>query len=96
MITSPFQKPSLTPPRSHPRLMLTAKDLERVRNNMQAPSCRLSVELWEQLCQTKVACVGGTPDYGTYNLTEYLAVEAKALRFSAPVRPAGVRVQRAA
>ena len=80
MINSPFRKPALTPPASHPRLMLTKKDLPRVQKNMQSPSCRMSVELWEQLCSTKVACVGGTPDYGTYNLTEYLAVEAKAFR----------------
>ena len=80
MISSPFAKPYIVPPTEHPRLMLKRADLSRVRRNLEAPECRLSAELWRSLLQKPVLCKGATPDYGTYNLSEYIAVEAMALQ----------------
>ena len=80
MMNSPYQKPYLTPPSFHPRLMVTEQDRERIQRNMKDPACALSAELCRQLCDWQVACQGETPEYGTYHLTEYLAVEAKAFR----------------
>ena len=80
MLNSPFSSPSITPPPQHPRLMLTAKDLPRVRENLWDPQCGLSASLWEELCRQQIRCQGANPDYGTYDLAEYLALEAQALK----------------
>ena len=80
MLKSPFSKPYILPPSEHPRLMLRKKDLPRVQQNLDAPECRLSAELWQQLQQKPILCLGATPDYGTYDLSEYIAVEAHALQ----------------
>ena len=80
MLNSPYKKPYITPPNSHPRLMVRREDVERVKNNIALPECKLAVELWQKLCQMPILCEGATPDYGTYDLAEYLALEAKALK----------------
>ena len=80
MLNSPYKKPYVTPPATHPRLMVCAEDVKRVRRNLSLPECSMSVELWKELCDKKILCVGATPDFGTYDLSEYLAVEAKALK----------------
>ena len=80
MIISPYNKPHICPPSEHPRLMVREKDIERVKENMALPECRFSVSVWQELCEKKIECIGATPDFGTYDLSEYLAVEAKALR----------------
>ena len=79
MLISPFPKPSVTPPAEHPRLMLRRFDLPRVRQNMEVPRCRLALELWQELCRKEIRCLGATPEYGTYDLSEYISIEAKAL-----------------
>ena len=80
MIISPYRKPDLIPPKEHPRLMIVEKDIGRIRENLTDSACALSVSLWQELCQKEIRCVGATPDCGTYDLSEYLSVEAKALR----------------
>ena len=80
MLTSPFSKPYILPPAEHPRLMLKRDDLPRVRRNLCAPECGLSASLWQQLLGKPIRCTGATPEYGTYDLSEYIAVEAKALQ----------------
>jgi len=80
MLISPYAKPAVTPPAFHPRLMLTRQDLPRIRQNLEAPECAPAARLWQELLETPVRCVGATPEYGTYDLSEYLSVEAKALR----------------
>jgi len=80
MLDSPFKKPIITPPPEHPRLMLRRKDLERVRENLGRSENRLAVEIYEELLGTPVRGAGATPEYGTYNLGEYLAAEAYAFR----------------
>ena len=80
MLSSPYKKPYITPPMEHPRLMIRKGDIQRVKNNLTAPRCKPSAELLGELCEKKLFCTGATPDFGTYDLSEYLAVEAKALR----------------
>ena len=80
MINSPYNKPYICPPSEHPRLMVRAGDIDRVKRNMALPECRFSVSVWQELCEKKIECIGATPDFGTYDLSEYLSVEAKALR----------------
>ena len=80
MLTSPYNKPSLLPPTEHPRLMVRAADLDRVRKNMTLPETQLAVKLWKELCDQPITCVGADPEYGTYDLSEYLSLEAKALK----------------
>ncbi|MBR7098191.1 MAG: hypothetical protein IKC59_02155, partial [Clostridia bacterium] len=80
MIISPYRKPDLIPPKVHPRLMVTEKEINRIKKNLTDSACALSVSLWQELCQKEIRCVGATPAFGTYDLSEYLSVEAKALR----------------
>ena len=80
MLISPYNKPSLLPPSEHPRLMVRAADLDRVRKNMTLPETQLAVKLWKELCDQPITCVGADPEYGTYDISEYLALEAKALK----------------
>lgn len=76
MITSPYPHPPVTPPAEHPRLMLRASDLLRVRRNTEAfPAV---THLWQTLCDTPPVKVGAMPEYGTYHLRDYLILEARA------------------
>ena len=80
MLNSPYKKPYITPPSEHPRLMLRRQDIDRVKSNLSSSECKMSAEVWCELCDKKILCEGATPDFGTYDLSEYLAVEAKALK----------------
>ena len=80
MLTSPYKKPYITPPDEHPRLMVRRGDIKRIRENFEREECKAAVELWRELCEMEVLCKGADPEYGTYDLVEYLAVEAKALK----------------
>jgi len=81
MLMSPYNKPPVAPPGTHPRLMLTKGDIDRIKKNFTLDECAEAVSLWEALCESEITCKGADPDYGTYDLGEYLALEAKALRF---------------
>ena len=80
MLDSPYKKPYLTPPAEHPRLMVRAGDIDRIKKNMALPECEPAVSAWRELCEQKILCKGATPDFGTYDIWEYLSVEAKALK----------------
>ena len=77
MITSPFPHPPVTPPAEHPRVMLRAEDLPRVRQSIaDFPAV---TALWRTLCETPLVKIGAMPEYGTYHLRDYLILEARAL-----------------
>ena len=80
MLTSPYKKPRIAPLQEHPRLMLRKSDVERIKNNFTLKECEEAVALWHTLCDMKIVCEGATPEFGTYDLSEYLSLEAKALR----------------
>ena len=79
MITSPYNKPRITPPAEHPRLMLTAADLPRIQQNIASPQNADAVRMFRELCELEIRGVGATPEFGSYHLKEYIALEAKAL-----------------
>ena len=60
--------------------MVRRADIKRIRENFEREECREAVALWRELCEMEVLCKGADPEYGTYDLVEYLAVEAKALK----------------
>ena len=77
MITSPYPCPPVAPPAGHPRVMLRASDLPRIRRNMaDFPAV---TALWQALCDTPLVRTGAMPEYGTYHLRDYLVLEARAL-----------------
>ena len=80
MLSSPYPFPALTPPSVHPRLMLTEADLPRIRENLSRPENADALSVMKELCVCPVTGSGATPEYGSYNLKEYLAVEALAFR----------------
>ena len=77
MISSPFPHPPVCPDGPHPRLMLSAADLPRIRENIQ--DFPTAAELWRELCRTPLVKIGAMPEYGTYHLRDYLILEARAL-----------------
>ena len=81
MLSSPYPKPSLLPPPEHPRLMLTRRDLPRIRENMAREENAAAVRVWEKLLARPVTAKGATPAFGTYDLSEVLSLEALAFRF---------------
>ena len=80
MLRSPYPKPRVTPPDGHPRLMLRAADLPRVKENLQREENAVALSVWEELCALPIRGEGATPAYGSYHLGEALAVEALAFR----------------
>lgn len=77
MITSPYPHPPITPPAAHPRVMLRAEDLPRVRQSIAAFPA--AATLWKTLCAAPLIKTGAMPEYGTYHLRDYLILEARAL-----------------
>ena len=80
MLISPYKKPALRPPAEHPRLLLTRRDLPRVRENLTRPENAAAVRIWQKLLARPVAARGATPAYGTYDLGDLLTLEALAFR----------------
>jgi len=92
VLVSPFVKPYITPPAEHPRLLVRGKQLEKLKLSFDkassgAPGCGDPVidraacdaaRLVRELASLGLTGEGGTPEYGSYNLKEALAVEAKA------------------
>ena len=68
MLVSPFEKPALRPPAGHPRLLLTRRDLPRIRENLRRPENTAAVEIYERLLALPLTGKGATPEYGTYSL----------------------------
>ena len=49
MLNSPYQKPHITPPASHPRVMVRQGDIERLRRNLALDECKLARDVWQEL-----------------------------------------------
>ncbi len=78
MLKNIYPDPVITPPDTHPRLMLQKKDFERIRKSIKENSCGAS-RMFNELCSLEIKGAGATPDFGTYHMKEYMSVEAKAL-----------------
>ena len=79
MLKNIYPEPPVFPPEEHPRLMLRKKDFPRIRVNMNDEDGNAAGRIFRELCNFPVKGEGANPDFGTYHLKEYLAVEAKAL-----------------
>ncbi len=80
MLENIYPVPPVLPPSEHPRLMLRKKDFERIKQNIKnESSCRAQC-VFNELCSLEINGEGANPDFGTYHLKEYMAVEAKALK----------------
>lgn len=80
MLESPYPKPPVSPPNEHPRLMVRAGDLARVKENLRREENSVAVSVWKELCAFPIRGEGATPAYGSYHLAEVLAAEALAFR----------------
>ena len=81
MITSPYHKPWLKPRGNyHPRLMVRKSRLDELRQNVELEKNSNAYRFYRQLLDLKLTCIGGTPERGTFDLHEYLSVEARAFR----------------
>lgn len=68
----------IKPPKKHPRLMLQETDIKRISRNLKHENNKKAYRLYLELLSVPVQGKGATPEYGTYNLKEYLALEATA------------------
>lgn len=81
ILPAAYAMPAITPPAFvHPRVMLLPDELEAARKRMDAPENAGARALWNQLLNVHVTGKGATPEYGSYHLREYLAVEARAFQ----------------
>lgn len=90
MLTSPYPMPPILPG-AHPRVMANASDLPRIRANLACTEMAGAVRLWHRLCATPVTGIGATPEYGSYNLLDCLALEAQAMAQLLAPTPEGQR-----
>ena len=79
MLENIYPEPSIVPPSEHPRLMLRRKDFDRVKHNIEKESPCGASGVFKELLSLEIKGKGANPDFGTYHLKEYEAVEAKAL-----------------
>ena len=80
MITSPFNKPSITPPNEHPRLMFTKKDVERIKKNIDLPESKMARIHWRELIGSELRIYKEDIKVGVYNLRICMTIEAMALK----------------
>ena len=80
MFENIYPVPPITPPSDHPRLMLRRKDFERVKENINKESPCGAQRVFCELLSLEIKGEGANPDFGTYHLKEYMAIEAKALK----------------
>ena len=73
--------PAVTPPAFvHPRVMLLPEEVNAVRERLTAAENERARNIWASLLKEPITGTGATPEYGTYHLKEYLAVEARAFQ----------------
>lgn len=79
MLESRYNIPPITPPSEHPRLMLRAKDLDRIRKNLLHAENKRAYELWRYLCECKVSQFENDIKKGYYNSRLLYLIESRAL-----------------
>lgn len=79
MLTSPYKKVTLLPPAEHPRVMLRASDLDRIRKNFEHPDNARAVHFYRELCASLPRFVTAPESKPIYDLKDCLIIEAKAL-----------------
>lgn len=79
MLTSPYKKVTILPPAEHPRVMLRASDLERIRANFAHPDNARAVYYYKELCASTPRFASAPETSPIYDLKDCLIIEAKAL-----------------
>ena len=79
MLENIYPEPYIVPPSEHPRLMLRSKDFDRIKKNLEKDTPCGASRVFRELLTLEITGKGANPDFGTYHLKEYEAVEAKAL-----------------
>lgn len=80
MITSPFNKPNITPPNEHPRLMFRKSDIPRIKKNLELDESKFALIHWKELIGMKLSAFEEAIKTGIYNLRICMCIEAKALK----------------
>lgn len=78
MLNSPYEKPYITPPAEHPRVMFRESDKKRIIGNFTHPENRRAYELWQRICKKDFRQFYDDIIAGRYNLMVCLMIEAKA------------------
>lgn len=78
MLNSPYNKPPITPPDEHPRLMFRQKDKNRIVQNFSHPENRRAYELWQRVCKKDFTEFYEDIKIGKYNLMVCLMIESKS------------------
>lgn len=78
MLNSPYEKPYITPPAEHPRVMFRESDKKRIIGNFTHPENRRAYELWQRICKKDFRQFYDDIGAGRYNLMVCLMIEAKA------------------
>ncbi|MBQ7298970.1 MAG: heparinase II/III family protein [Clostridia bacterium] len=78
MIISPYNKPRITPPDEHPRVMLRRRDFERIRENLTLPECQRERALWDMLRTRSLSDYEAFFVSGQYHSGLCIVIEAKA------------------
>ena len=78
MLNSPYEKPYITPPCEHPRVMFRQSDKERIVNNFSHAENRRAYELWQRICKKDFRQFYYDIAAGKYNLMVCFMIESKA------------------
>lgn len=79
-INSPYNPPKITPSPHHPRVMLTEKDIGRIKRNMNKTEYSKEFSLWNKLCDESLSSYDDMISKGEYNSHICIVLEAKALK----------------
>lgn len=78
MLVSPYEKPYITPPDEHPRVMFRQSDKKRIVDNFSHEENRRAYELWQRICKKDFRQFYDDISVGKYNLMVCMMIESKA------------------
>lgn len=79
MLRSPYNKPKVTPPEGHPRVMLRYKDINRIKENFNHPENKRAYELYQRILNKSFDIYYDEINNGKYNMMLCFMLEANAL-----------------
>ena len=78
MLVSPYEKPYITPPDEHPRVMFRQSDKKRIVDNFSHEENLRAYELWQRICKKDFRQFYDDVSVGKYNLMVCMMIESKA------------------
>ena len=79
MLNSPYNKPRITPPSEHPRLLFKETDRARIESGLTDVENKRAYELWRRVCKKDFRHFYDDIKAGKYNLMVCFMIESKAL-----------------